>query len=282
MTLSTTVQKEYASHRGNVAYWITRSEKPDAPCIFFLHGLTADHTMFDLQVPYFVDRYTVIAWDAPAHALSRPYHDFSYQNCAEDMRGILEQENIDRSVFAGQSMGGYLVQSFLLRYPEMALAFVAIDTCPYGLRYYSKSDLFWLSKAGAISQWMPYGYYVNTIIKSVALTERGQDNMRNAISFYGKDEFSALTKAGLNGFALENRDLNITCPVLILVGEKDRAGKVLAYSKAWHEATGYPIQIIENASHNSNVDNPDAVNAAIDAFLTAALSSDQVSTGGIS
>ncbi|MEZ4510054.1 MAG: hypothetical protein R2881_10730 [Eubacteriales bacterium] len=57
------------------------------------------------------------------------------------MRGShLERAYRSRDI-RGQSMGGYLVQSFLLRYPEMALAFVAIDTCPYGLRYYSKSDL---------------------------------------------------------------------------------------------------------------------------------------------
>jgi pimeloyl-ACP methyl ester carboxylesterase len=103
------------------------------------------------------------------------------------------------------------------------------------------------------------------------MTERGRANMRDAISFYSKEEFCALTKAGLSGFAQENCDLNIECPVLILVGEKDHAGKVLAYSKAWHEASGYPMQIIENASHNANYDNPDAVNAAIDEFLSAVL-----------
>ncbi len=265
-------QKTYQSPRGEVAYWISKNADPGAPCLFFLHGLTADHTLFDLQMPHFADRYTVIAWDAPAHALSRPYRDFSYANCAEDMRGILLCEGFDSAVFVGQSMGGYIVQAFLLAYPEMARAFVAIDTCPFGVRYYSKSDLFWLRQVGWMSRLYPHNYYIETIVKSVALTEPGRDNMRKAYSYYSHRELCTLMDAGYKSFVRENRDLSIACPVLILAGEADRAGKVLAYSKAWHEATGYPLQIIKGAAHNSNYDNPDAVNAAIDAFLDRVLS----------
>ncbi len=189
------------------------------------------------------------------------------------MRSILSCEGIEQAVFAGQSMGGYLVQSLLLRYPESVLAFVAIDTCPFGKRYYSRSDLFWLKQAGWMSYWIPYRYYVNTIVNNVALTENGRTNMRKALSYYDRREFCRLTKSGLDGFVQENHDLTITCPVLILVGERDTAGKVFAYSKAWHEATGYPMEMIKDAAHNSNYDNPNAVNAAIGRFLSAALSS---------
>jgi len=272
MGLIKTQQKAYVSPRGAVAYWITRNKNPDAPCLFFLHGLTADHTLFEQQVGHFADRFTIIAWDAPAHALSRPYSDFSYANCADDLRGILLGEGFDSAIVAGQSMGGYLTQSFMLRYPEMVSAFIAIDTCPYGFQYYSKSDLFWLAQVGWMGYLFPHRYYVNTIVNNVALTQQGRQNMRNALSFYNSREFNALTKRGLDGFAKENCDLTIDCPVLIIVGEKDTAGKVLEYSKAWHEATGYPLVIIKDAAHNANYDNPGAVNAAIDDFLSNVLS----------
>ncbi|NLI54422.1 MAG: alpha/beta hydrolase [Clostridiales bacterium] len=274
-------QKSYPSARGDVAYWIVRHADQTAPCIFFLHGLTADHTLFEHQMPYFAERYTVIAWDAPAHALSRPYSDFSYENCAQDVRGILLSEGFDRAVLAGQSMGGYIAQTFLLHYPEMASAFVAIDTCPFGLRYYSNSDLFWLAQAGWFCWMIPHAYYVDTIVKNVALTESGRQNMRKALSFYDNREFCELNRIGLGAFVKENQDLDIPCPVLILVGEKDKAGKVLAYSNAWHEATGYPMEIIRNASHNSNYDNPTAVNAAIDDFLNKVFSDWPVLTRSI-
>ena len=44
-------------------------------------------------------------------------------------------------------------------------------------------------------------------------------------------------------------------------------GKVKAYNDAWAKHTGYPLFRIPNAAHNSNVDNPAAVNGIIADFL---------------
>ena len=238
-------QKTYASPRGDIAYWITRNANPDAPCIFFLHGLTVDHTLFDPQMQHFAARYTVIAWDAPGHALSRPYRDFSYANCADDMRNILQGEDISRAVFVGQSMGGYIVQAFLLRYPDLALAFVGVDTCPFGLSYYSRSDIFWLRQVGWMSRLYPHAYFVNTVVNSVALTDQGRTNMRNALSYYSHKELCELMDDGYKSFVNENRDLSIPCPVLIIAGAHDNTGKVLSYSNAWHAKTGYPLRLFQ-------------------------------------
>ncbi len=262
------IEKTYDSSRGAVSYWVYKNASPDAKWMFLLHGLSADHTLFDLQIPFFASRYNVIVWDAPAHALSRPYREFSYANCAEDLKKILQNEGINKAIFVGQSMGSYIIQAFLLRDPQLAEAFVAIDSYPFGKQYYSKSDLFWLRQVGWMSLLYPHQYYVETIAKSVGVTKRAQDNMRKALSFYAHRELCELMGKGYLCFVQENQDLNIHCPVFILVGEYDKTGKVLSYSKAWHDATGFPLEIIPNAAHNSNYDNPDAVNTAIEAFLT--------------
>ena len=68
-------------------------------------------------------------------------------------------------------------------------------------------------------------------------------------------------------FAQENRDLHLTCPVLILLGDKDKTGKVKRYCIAWADTTGYPLHIIENASHFSNGDNAEQVNSEIEQFV---------------
>lgn len=267
MSLIQTERKAISSPRGNVSYWITRNENPSAPCMFFLHGLTADHTLFAMQVPHFAERYTVIAWDAPGHARSRPYTDFSLANCADDMRNILLSEGFERAVLIGQSMGGYIAQAFLVHYPTMASAFIAIDSSPFGLQYYSKSDLFWLRQTGWISRLYPHQFFINTVVRSVALTEAARENMRKAFSYYSHQELCTLMNDAYLSFVRENCDLEISCPVLILVGEKDKAGKVISYSKVWHNVTGFPLQVIKDAAHNANYDNPEAVNAAIDGFL---------------
>ena len=68
-------------------------------------------------------------------------------------------------------------------------------------------------------------------------------------------------------FAQENRDLHLACPVLILLGDKDKTGKVKQYCIAWAEATGYPLHIIEDAAHFSNGDNAKQVNSEIEQFV---------------
>ena len=68
-------------------------------------------------------------------------------------------------------------------------------------------------------------------------------------------------------FLEENREIQIDCPVLILVGEKDKTGKVMQYCRAWAKATDELMVIIPGAAHNSNYDRPEAVNRLIDGFL---------------
>jgi pimeloyl-ACP methyl ester carboxylesterase len=59
----------------------------------------------------------------------------------------------------------------------------------------------------------------------------------------------------------------MTCPILMLVGTKDKTGKVRAYNEAWSKKLNQDIVWIPDAAHNSNVDNPTAVNEAITRFI---------------
>ncbi len=53
----------------------------------------------------------------------------------------------------------------------------------------------------------------------------------------------------------------------LIVGELDRTGFVRKYNELWSKRTGLPICWIEAAAHNSNADNPAAVNAIIEEAL---------------
>ena len=46
---------------------------------------------------------------------------------------------------------------------------------------------------------------------------------------------------GYAGFLEDNRELQIPCPLLLLVGEKDNTGKVKQYNKEWSKRTGTKI-----------------------------------------
>ncbi len=42
----------------------------------------------------------------------------------------------------------------------------------------------------------------------------------------------------------------ISCPALLICGEKDKAGSAKSYNKKWHQREGLPLKWIKNAGHN--------------------------------
>ena len=257
-------EKQIAVGNGTVYYWVSYGGFKTT--LFFLHGLTADHTLFEKQIPAFIKRYNIICWDTPAHGKSRPF-DFTYALAAQCIKAILDKEQIKEPVFVGQSMGGFLVQAFMKRYPQMATAFIGIDTCPFGLDYYSKADCWWLRQIEWMSMCFPEKLLRKALAKSCTRTRDAYESYFASLRPYSKKELCHLMGVVYAGFLKENCDLEITCPTLILVGQYDRTGKVKQYCREWAKRTGFPLQIIPNAAHNANYDNSKSVNEIIELFL---------------
>ena len=261
------IEKKIRSCRGTVYYWISKRAEGHSEAIFFLPGLTANHHLFDFQLNYFSDRCTVLVWDAPAHGKSRPYSEFSYPHLAEELKAILDAEAIERVVLIGQSAGGFVAQSFVSKYPSMVKGMLLIGTCPYGPEYYSRSDLFWLKQTEWMTRLFPDRTLRNIMAKMCGTSGTGRENMLQMLEDYGKKELYHLMYLGFAGFIPEIQDLNIPCPVCLIVGENDRTGKVKKYNDRWHKNQKIPLYIIKDASHNANVDKPREVNQIIERFL---------------
>lgn len=64
-----------------------------------------------------------------------------------------------------------------------------------------------------------------------------------------------------------DRAYNIDCPVLLICGDKDKAGSARRYNREWTKRTGLPLKWIAGAGHNANTDAPDETNALIERFI---------------
>ena len=254
---------------GKVHYWISRPNNNSKGALVFTHGLTADHTMYERQVAYFKNDYVVITWDVPLHGLSIPYQEFSYEITARDLNSILLQESIGKVCLIGMSMGGYPSQMFAYLYPEKVQCFVGIDTTPFGTEYYSRSDLWWLSKVKTMAKWFPDKTLRKSMAKSVAVTDYSYNKMIEMLKPMSKEQIIEQMDIVYGKLASEIRDIDLKCPVLILLGDKDKTGKVKQYCTEWARKTGYPLHIIKNAAHFSNGDNAEQVNAEIEKFISS-------------
>lgn len=255
---------------GDIHYW-TNLISPDRATLVFLPGLTADHRLFDKQIEAFQDQYNVLVWDAPGHGASRPFRlAFSLDDKAAFLHGILEREDISRPVLIGQSMGGYVAQCYMDRYPGTVGGFVCIDSAPLKREYLTAAELWMLKRTEPMYRAFPWKLLTWWGARGCAVSDYGRQLMSEMTASFEKDEYCALAGHGFRILAEaieKKRPYDIDCPALLICGEKDQAGSSRRYNRAWTKKTGLPLLWVKNAGHNSNTDQPELVNAMIEKFM---------------
>lgn len=265
-------RRSFDTGNGKVVYWLSSAAGPSKPWLVFLPGLTADHTLFDAQTAFFSGKLNCLVWDAPAHGASRPYPlNFTMDDLARILHGLLESEAIERPVLVGQSLGGYIAQAYLDLYPGGAAGFISIDSASLQKRYMKSWEIWTIRHTRLMYLSIPWKLLVKWVCENVSETHTGQDNMRTVMEAYGKQGYCELAAHGyrMTGDAIiADRDYFIGCPTLLLCGEHDGTGFIMRYNKEWAKAEGFPLVWIPDARHNSPVDNPDFVNERIECFVS--------------
>ncbi|MFI3236642.1 MAG: alpha/beta hydrolase [Lachnospiraceae bacterium] len=259
--------KQLTTNNGTIHYWLKRHADTSAKCIVFTHGMGADHTMYDAELEYFSKDYTVLVWDMPLHGLSIDYQVFSYQDMARVLHSMLQQEKITRVVLVGMSMGGVPSQMFISMFPDMVEGFIALDTLPLGMQYYAKSTLRMLKPITWIMKCLPEKVLKKQMAKSICYTKESYDKTLQMLEPLSKKQIMAQVCAVFKMFIIENKNITIQCPVLILLGEYDTLAGIQGICGKWADYIGCSLHKIEHAGHFSNGDNPEDVREEIERFL---------------
>lgn len=263
-------EKTFRTEYGTIYYWVSQVDD-SKPWLVFLPGLTADHRLFDMQIREFEGKYNCLTWDAPGHAASRPFElDFTLEDKAIFLHGIFQQENVRRPVLIGQSMGGYVSQMYMEKYPDDAAGFISIDSCPIKRQYYSWWELALLRRTYWMYMSIPWKLLVKWGIAGTTVTEYGRGLMKSFIACYDKKEYCTLADHGYKMLAdavNAGYTYDINCPVLLICGERDMAGSAKRYNEQWVKHEGHRMVWLKDAGHNSNTDKPEEVNRLIEEFV---------------
>lgn len=263
-------EKLHHTTQGSIHYW-TDACAPGPMTLVLLPGLTADHRLFDRQIEAFRGRWRLLAWDPPGHGASRPFAlTFGLADKARWLHAILEQEGVSRFCLVGQSMGGYVAQSFLQQFPGQAAGFISIDSAPLGRRYTTAAELWMLRRCEPVYRLYPWQALRQAGASGCARSIYGQALMRHMMDGYTHSEYAALAGHGFRMLAdaiASAPSYPIDCPALLLCGSRDQAASTRRYNRAWAKTTGLPLVWVPHAGHNSNTDNPAFVNQQIDAFV---------------
>ncbi|WP_214105389.1 alpha/beta fold hydrolase [Acrocarpospora catenulata] len=248
-----------------IHYWTGGSG--DRPPIVFTHGATLDHRTWEPQIEAFAARHRILLWDVRGHGRSIPNQvPWTLRAAADDLLAILDQEDIERSVLVGQSMGGNLSQEIVYRHPGRASGLVALGCAGNTLPLSRRERL----QARAVIRMLPW-YPPKTLIRQEARASardpRVREYVREAAGRMAHRDMVAVM-ASLVGALHPEPGYRIEIPELLLHGEHDRLGNFRAAMPVWERRD--PLArylVVPDAAHLANQDNSDFFNDAVLRFL---------------
>jgi len=112
-------------------------EQGDGEALVLLHGNGESSAYFAHQIPVFARQYHVFAVDSRGHGQTpRGEKPFTLSQFADDLRGFLDEREIERAHILGFSDGGNIALIFALRYPERVKSLIlnGANLEPQGVR----------------------------------------------------------------------------------------------------------------------------------------------------
>jgi 3-oxoadipate enol-lactonase len=242
---------------------------PDAPVVTLSHSLATNLSMWDPQVPALAGRYRLLRYDTRGHGgtdvAPGPY---TLETLARDAAEMLDALGVERTHFVGLSMGGMIGQLLALTHPEKLRSLVLCDTSS---RVPADARPTWDERIRMAEAEGMEPHVEPTMGRwfTAPFRERRPDvldRVRAMIRTTDPKGYIGCCHA-IKLLDLTDRLTAIKVPTLILVGEED-PGTPVAASRAIHERIrGSRLVVIPSASHLSNIEQPDAFNEALTAFL---------------
>ncbi|HSR06180.1 MAG TPA: alpha/beta fold hydrolase [Bryobacteraceae bacterium] len=237
------------------------------PPLVFLHAGIADSRMWDGQVKYFSDKYTVVRYDLRGYGKSdaptAPYVP------AEDLYGLLQFLKMDRASIVGSSIGGTQALDMAAAHPQAIAALVVVGGSPGWLQYSEEMNQRTSAIMVNVKEKGPASVVEGWLHDPMLATARTQPRVAQQMRM-----FVSQNMAGLLGLPfMRPPDIalpklsNFKMPTLVMVGDHDDPEIVQRAHLITREIPAAQEVVIKNADHMVNLEKPREFNQALDLFL---------------
>lgn len=250
---------------------IHRQGKTGNPVLLFLHAFPFTGQMWKEQMNLFSEKFDCVSPDLPGFGESAlPNNAVTFEFYVDSVLNYLRDNKIEKSIWCGLSMGGYLALRMYERAPEQCRALILCDTKAEGDSNEAK-----IKRWGAIQLLQKSREEFVALQWQTLVGESSKNNKGLKIIFEElvTNVNSDTMRTGLVALATRTdcraRLSEIGVPTLILVGEEDKVTPVVESQEMAKSITGSQLKILDKTGHLSNLENPSGFNDQLSDFLLA-------------
>ena|SRR5581483_289335 len=257
----------FRSGDAEISYW----ELGRGPDVVLLHPFPASHEVWTPVAEALASSYRLVLPDLRAHGESQPGDGpASMEKHATDLLRLCQEAGIQRAVFAGVSIGGYILFEFWRRYRARVSALILCDTrsqadTPEGRanRLAAAEDVTRRGVEPFVESMLPRLLGKSTHTNRPDIVDAARRLMRKSTP-----AGIAAAQRGMAERPDSGPDLaTIDIPTLILVGEEDTLTPVADAEFLHAHIPHSRLRVIPRAGHYAPLENPDACLAAMREFL---------------
>lgn len=238
------------------------------PTVVFLHAFPLNASMWQAQMEAVGKAgFPVLSLDFPGFGSAPSSGQRTVQEFAQWIIDALERERVTDAVLVGLSMGGYVAFRILERHPALVRGLVLADTKASPDASDARTKRL---KMAARVESEGTGFLQTELIPNLLSKTISPDVLESAQRIAGDAAQSAVYNALAALASRPDSRLmleDIVIPTLVLVGEDDG---VTPIGDAEIMASAIPnarLEVIRGAGHLSNLEQPQAFNAALLEFL---------------
>jgi 3-oxoadipate enol-lactonase len=239
--------------------------------VVLLHAFPQNRTMWGPQIEALSKTHRVIAPDFRGFGESdAPQGPCTLDQFADDVAGLLDHLAIQRAVLAGLSMGGYTAFAFYRKYRDRVKGLVLADTKAQADTEEGRAGRLAMAQtarttgAGAVADLM-----LPKLLSPAALQAKPElvRQVRARIEQTGVGGIAGAQMAMADRPDSVPLLAKIACPALVITGELDGPTPPADGQLMAGKIPGARLEIIPQAGHLSNLEQPEAFNQAVLNFL---------------
>ena len=252
MELTVDGRKVYAATGG-------RDFDPSLPGVIFIHGSGMDHTVWQLQTRYFAwHGRAVLAVDMPGHGRSDGPALTSISDMADWTGAVIKSAGLKTAGVVGHSISTFVAIEAAARFPKQVSA---IGLCATAAKMPVHPDLLGAAQKG--------DHIAMDVVTSWGFDRRAHLGGHKAPGYWmlggGLRVLEQDTSAVLGVDLAASNDYqdalevaaNVKCPVLFVLGDRDRMTSVKAAGPLIAAVADAQVEIIPECGHMMMVEMPD-------------------------